>query len=178
MSKESKDVTIKKIEGLLSDCKIAIVTDYRGMTVTEMSQLRRQLMNSKIEYRVVKNTLACLAAERAGKEELKSLLQGPSAVAFSYGEIAEPARILVDYISSSKASLSIKGGLINKRALSADEVTTISSLPPTEILISQVIQQMQSPISSLLAILNANLRGFIGVLQSRKHQLEVEGGLG
>lgn len=172
MPTEKKEENIKRIEEFLSGCKIAIVTDYRGMSVTEMSQLRSRLRNAKSEYHVIKNTLASIAADRAGREELKTLLRDPSAVAFGYGDITEPAKILVNYIRSSKTPLSIKGGLLDRRVLSSEELTTLSSLPTTEILISQVIQQMQAPISSLLAILNANLRGFIGVLQARKQQLE------
>lgn len=172
MPKEKKEEIVKKIEEFLSGCKVAIVTDYRGMSVDDMRQLRQQLGDAKIEYHVVKNTLASLAAERVGKEELKGFLQGPSAIAFSYGEATEPSRILVDYIRSSKTPLSIKGGLLDKRLLSTEEVTILSSLPPTEILISQVLQQMQAPIYSLVAILSANLRGFLRVLQARKQQIE------
>ncbi|MFC1923797.1 50S ribosomal protein L10 [Chloroflexota bacterium] len=172
MPTEKKDENAKRIEGFLSDCTIAIVTDYRGMSVAEMSQLRTRLRDSKTEYHVVKNTLASLAAERSGKEELKSLLHDPSAIAFGYGEIREPAKVLVNFIRSSKVSLSIKGGLLDKRVLSPEEVTTLSSLPSTEILMSQVLRQMQAPISSFLAVLSANLRGFMGVLQARKEQLE------
>jgi large subunit ribosomal protein L10 len=172
MPKERKEETIKRIEEFISGCKIAIVTNYRGMPVAEMSQLRRQLQDAKTEYHVVKNTLASLAAERAKKEGLKEFLQGPSAIAFGYGEITAPARVLVDYIRSSKAPLSIKGGLLEGKVLSSEEVTILFSLPSREILISKVMGQMQVPISSLLAILSANLRGFISVLQARKQQLE------
>jgi large subunit ribosomal protein L10 len=172
MPKEKKEDAVKIIEGFLSDSKAAIITDYRGMTVTEMSQLRHQLRKSEVEYHVVKNTLASLAAERVGKEELKEFLKGPTAIAFSYGEVTETSRIIVDYIRSSKAPLSIKGGLLDKRVLSSAEVTTLASLPPRDILISQVMQQMQAPISSLLTVLSASLRGFVGVLQARKQQLE------
>ena len=172
MATEKKEEAIKRIEEFLSGCKIAIVTDYRGMSVAEMSKLRHQLRDSKTEYHVVKNTLASLAAERASKEELKRFLRGPTAVAFGYDEVTEPARILIEYIRSSGAPLIIKGGLLDKRVLSSEEVTFLSSLPSTPILISQVIQQMQAPISSLLAILSATIRGFIGVLQARKQQLE------
>jgi len=172
MPTEKKEENTKKIEGFLSDCRIAIVTDYRGMSVAEMSQLRLRFRDSNTEYHVVKNTLASLAAERSGKEELKSLLHDPSAIAFGYGEITEPAKALVNFIRSSKVPLSIKGGLLGKRVLSPEEVSTLSSLPSTEILMSQVLRQMQAPISSLLAVLSANLRGFIGVLQARKEQLE------
>ena len=172
MPKEKKEDTVKIIEEFLSGSKAAIITNYRGMTVTEMSQLRHQLRNAKVEYHVVKNTLASLAAERAGKEQLKEFLKGPTAIAFSYGEVTEPSKIIVEYIRTSKAPLSIKGGLLDNRVISTAEVTTLASLPPTEILISQVMRQMQAPITSLLTVLSANLRGFVGVLQARKQQLE------
>jgi large subunit ribosomal protein L10 len=172
MPKEKKEEAVKRIEGFISGSKAAIITDYRGMSVTEMSQLRHQLRNTEVEYHVVKNTLASLAAEKAGKAELKEFLKGPTAIAFGYGEVTDLSRIIVEYIRSSKAPLSIKGGLLDKRVLSSAEVTTLASLPPKEILISQVLQQMQAPISSLLAVLSAGLRGFVGVLQARKQQLE------
>ena len=172
MPTEKKEENVKKIEELLTDCKVAIVTDYRGMSVTDMSQLRHQLGNAKVEYHVVKNTLASLAAERSGKGELKGLLKGPTAIAFSYGDATEPSRILIDYIRTSKTPLSIKGGLLDKRVLSSGEVTTLASLPPKEVLISQLLQQMQAPVSSLLAVLSANIRGLTVVLQARKQQLE------
>jgi len=171
-TRERKEEIIKRIEGFLSGCPIAVITDYRGMTVPEMNQLRHRLKDSQIEYHVVKNTLASLAAERTGKEELKRLLQGPTAIAFGYGEIAEPARILTEYIRSSKVSLSIKGGLLDRRVLSPEEVAHLSSLPSKEVLISQLLQQMQAPIVSLLTVLNANLKGIIAALAARKQQLE------
>lgn len=172
MPKEIKEDTIKRIEDLLADCRIAIVTDYRGMTVAEMGELRRRLRDSNTEYHVVKNTFTSIAADRTGREELKSFLSHPSAIAFGYGEAVESARIMIEYIRSTKTPLSIKGGLLDKRALSAEEVITLASLPPAPVLISQVMQQMQAPIYSLLAVLSANLRGLVGTLQARKQQLE------
>ena len=171
MPKEKKEQIARRIEEFLSGCKIAIVTDYRGMPVAEMSQLRHRLKESGIEYHVVKNTLACLAAERTGKEGLKSLLRGPSAIAFGYGGASEPAKMLTEYIRSSKVALSIKGGLLGERMLSSEEVATLSSLPSTEILLSRLAQQMQMPISSLLAVLSANLRGIVQILKAREQQL-------
>src|SRR4030067_3861981 len=98
MPKEIKETAIKKIEDLLADCKIAIVTDYRGMTVAEMDELRRRLRGSNTEYHVVKNTLTSIAADRTGREELKSFLTQPSAVAFGYGEVVDSARIMMDFM--------------------------------------------------------------------------------
>jgi large subunit ribosomal protein L10 len=172
MIREKKEEAVKRVEEWLSNCKVAIVTDYRGMTVSEMGQLRRQLGESGTEYHVVKNNLARIAAERAGKEGLKNLLKGPSAIAFGYGEFSETARVLNEYIRTAKVSLSIKGGLLNERLLSPDEIIALSTLPPRDILISQLMRQMQAPISLLLAVLSANLTGIVRVLQARKQQLE------
>ena len=172
MSKEIKEETIKSIEDLLANCRIAIVTDYRGMTVAQIGDLRRRLRSSKTEYHVVKNTLTSIAADRSGREELKAFLTQPSAIAFGYDEVVETARIMIEYMRSNKTPLKIKGGLLNKRALSAEEVTYLASLPPAPVLVSQLMQQLQAPISSLLYVLSANLRGLVITLQARKQQLE------
>lgn len=172
MPKEIKEETIKQIEDLLTDCSIAIVTDYRGMTVAEMSELRRRLRDSKTEYHVVKNTLTSIAADRLGKGELKAFLTQPSAIAFGYGEAVDPARIMIEYMRSSKTPLKIKGGILSQKALSAEEVNSLASLPPAPVLVSQVLQQLQSPIYSLVSVLSANLRGLVLTLQARKQQLE------
>lgn len=172
MPKEFKEEAVKKIEDLLADCKIAIVTDYRGMTVAEMGELRRRLGDSNTEYHVVKNTLTSIAADRTGREELKAFLTQPSAIAFGYGEAVDSARIMMEYMRSSKTALKIKGGLLSKRALSAEEVISLASLPPAPVLVSQLMQQLQAPISSLVSVLSANLRGLVLTLQARKQQLE------
>jgi large subunit ribosomal protein L10 len=172
MIREKKEEAVKRVEEWLLNCKVAIVTDYRGMTVSEMGQLRRQLRESSAEYHVVKNNLARIAAERAGKEELKNLLKGPSAIAFGYGELSEPARVLSEYIRSAKASLSIRGGLLKERLLSPDEIVALATLPPRDVLVGKLMRQMQVPISSLLAVLSANLTRIVRVLQTRKQQLE------
>ena len=172
MRGQKKEEAVKAVEEWLSNCKVAVVTDYRGMTVSEMGRLRRQLKESGVEYHVVKNSMARIAAERAGKEELKNLLTGPSAIAFGYGDVSDPARILNEYIRTAKVPLSIKGGLLHERLLSVGQIASLSTLPPREALVSQLLSQMQAPIASLLAVLNANLMGIVRVLQQRKQQLE------
>jgi len=172
MIREKKEENVKKVEELLSSCTIAIVTDYRGMPVSELSKLRRQLKASGIKYHIVKNSLASLAAERTGKEELKNLLNGPSAIAFGYGEVNQPAKVLTDYIRTSKQSLSIRGGVLQRRSLTAADVSALSLLPPREVLVAQLLQQMQKPIYSIVAVLNAELTALTRLLQARKQQLE------
>ncbi len=175
MPQEKKEAMISKIEELFSGCTIAMVTDYRGLSVAEMTQLRRRLRESGIRYQVVKNRLASFAAERAGKERLRSLLQGPSAIVVGYGDIAQPAKILVEYIRSSKIRLSIRGGLMDGQLLSPEEIVSLSLLPSKEVLLSRLMQEIQAPIRALLTVLTANLREIITLLQARKRQLEGEG---
>jgi large subunit ribosomal protein L10 len=183
MAREEKEEIVEKLAELLSRCTIAIVTDYRGMSVAMITQLRRKLREAGIEYHIVKNTLTQLAAEKGGKEGLKDLLCGPSAIAFGYGEITEPAKVLVSYISSSRSPLSIKGGILDGRVLTAEETLALATLPPKEILISELIGEiqtpivrlistLQTPISGLITLLSANLNGLITVLQARKQQLK------
>jgi len=172
MKKEEKRETVQKAEKVIADAKVAVVTDYRGMTVAEMNKLRRKLKEAGIEYRVVKNNLAAIAAKNAGKEGLKDLLVGPSAVAFGYTDEVAPAKLLTEYIRTTKPPLTIRGGLLQTRVLSADEVTTLASMPPREVLVARVVGQMKSPLYMLVTVLNGNLVGLTRVLQARKEQLE------
>lgn len=174
MSREKKAQIIDSLQEVFSRCSIGVLTDYRGLSASEMTDLRRRLRESGIEYKVVKNTLARFAAERAGKEELLSFFEGPVAIAFGYGDITEPARALANYIETSKATMSIKGGFLPDRLLTSEDVATLSTLPSREILLAKVLGGMQSPISALVSHLTAPMRGIIGVLQARIQQMEGE----
>jgi len=174
MSREKKAQIIDSLQEVFSRCSIGVLTDYRGLSAPEMTDLRRRLRESGIEYKVVKNTLARFAAERAGKEELLGFFEGPVAIAFGYGDITEPARALANYIETSKATMSIKGGFLPDRLLTSEDVATLSTLPSREILLAKVLGGMQSPISALVSHLTAPMRGIIGVLQARIQQMEGE----
>ena len=174
MSREKKAQIIDSLQEVFSKCNIGILTDYRGLSASEINALRRSLGESGIGYKVVKNTLARFAAERAGKDELVSLFEGPVAIAFGYGEITEPARALTDYIRNSKASLSIKGGFLGDRVLTLEEVETLSTLPSREILLARILGGMQIPMATLVNYLTTPIKGIIGTLQARIQQLEEE----
>ena len=174
MSREKKALIIDSLQEVFSKCSIGILTDYRGLSAPEMNDLRFRLRESNIEYKVVKNTLARFATERAGKDELVSLFDGPVAIALGYGAITEPARVLADYIRTSKASLSIKGGFLGDKILTPAEVMSLSTLPSRDILLARVLAGMQTPISALVSHLTTPIRGIIGVLQARIQQLEGE----
>ena len=174
MSREKKAQTIDRLQDTFSKCSIGILTDYRGLSTPEITVLRRKLRESSVEYKVVKNTLARFAGERAGKDDLVNFFEGPVAIAFGYGDITEPAKILTDYIRTSKASLSIKGGFLGDRLLTSEDVVTLSTLPSREILLAKVLGGMQGPIITLVGCLTTPIKGIIGVLQARIKQLEGE----
>ena len=173
-SREQKTQVIDELQEAFSRSQVGILTDYRGLTAQEMSTLRRGLKESGVEYKVVKNTLARFAAERAGKDELVGFFQGPVAIAFGYGDIIEPARVLVDYARTSNTSLSIKGGFLGDRLLTSEDVATLATLPAREVILAKVVGGMQSPILALLNCLTNPMRGIIGVLQGRIKQMEGE----
>ncbi len=174
MPREKKVRIIDELQEVFSECDIGILTDYRGLSAAKMTDLRRTLRKADVKYRVVKNTLARLAAERAGKNELVALFEGPVAIAFGYGDITEPAKVLADYIRDSKTDLDIKGGFLADRLLTAADVMTLSTLPSREILLARVLGGMQSPMVALVNCLITPVRGIMGVLQARIKQLEGE----
>lgn len=174
MPKEKKVLIVENLQELFTRCEIGILTDYRGLSAGEMTALRRRLDQSGVDYKVVKNTLARFAAEGAGIPELGSLFRGPVAIAFGYENMTEPARILNEYIRSSKTTLSIKGAFLGDRLLTSEEVIELSKLPSKEILLGKVLGGMQAPILSLLTCLTSPMRGMVNVLQARIQQLEAK----
>jgi large subunit ribosomal protein L10 len=172
MSREKKAEIIEMLQGEMSKCIIGILTDYRGLSNLEITTLRRRLQEKGSQYKVVKNTLARFAAERAGREDLVSSFEGPVAIAFSYDSLSEAAKVIADYIRTSGASISIKGGFLANRVLTTADVMNLSTLPSREVLLARVVGGMKSPLWSLAGCLANPLRGFIGVLQARISQLE------
>ena len=172
MPRKEKVEIVNQIADILQKNSIVIATDYRGLTVDQINVLRRQLQAKNVKYQVVKNTLARFAAEKTGKQNLDTLLTGPTALAFSFDSITDPAQALVEYQRSSKSPLDIKGALLDEQILSAEQVIALSRLPSKEVLIAKLLATMQSPIMALLNILNSNMQAFIRVLQARTQQIE------
>lgn len=172
MPTAKKEQTVAQLQDRLARCTIAIATNYRGLSVPELTELRRRLREVGAEYQVVKNTLARIAAERCGKPELVNILQGPTGIALGYDDAVVPARAVVEYIRTTRRPLAIVGALIDGRVLAAQEVTALSTLPPREYLLAQVVGGLQSPLTKLVFVLSAHLRGLLTVLQGRIEQLE------
>ncbi len=172
MAKEKKAQIIEQLEAAFNKSNIGILTDYRGLTAAELGSLRRKLKGSGIEYRVVKNTLARLAAKKLGRNDLTGLFKGPVAIAFGYGDAAQAAKVLAEYIRTSRTALSVKGGFLGDRPLLDKEVATIATLPSRDVLIARVMGGLQGPIYALVNLLNAPIRGVAIALNARIKQLE------
>ena len=174
MYREKKVQIVDSLEERISKCSIGVLTDYRGLTMTEITALRRKIQEVGGEYRVVKNTLAKLAVVKADREDLATSFEGPVAIAFGYDDITEIARVITAYIRETRLDLGIKGGFTVDRVLSSADVTTLSIIPSREVLLARLLGQLNSPISSLVNVLSSPLRGLAGVLQAQINKLEEE----
>ena len=172
MRKEEKRENVKKLAEKLARCNIAIATDYRGLSVAQMTELRRKLRQSKVEYRVIKNTLARFAAAEAGKEGFTKIIEGPTAVAFGYGDVAEPAKTLLEHIRATKLELKIRGALLADRVLKPNEVTSLATLPSKEVLVAKLLGELKGNLFALVQVLNATPASLARVLNARIQQLE------
>jgi large subunit ribosomal protein L10 len=158
----------------LTKATSAIVTDYRGLTVKQLEELRARLRNDGIEYHVVKNTLARRAAEQAGVGEFSSVLTGPVGLALGYGDLSTPARILNEYFRVNRR-LPIVAGMVEKRVLDADAVRAVADLPSREVLLSQLAGTLQSPLTTLAGALNSILSNFAATLDAYREKLAAAG---
>lgn len=165
MPKEAKVQLVDELREEIKGSKAFLLTDYRGLTVSEISALRRNLRNSGAEYKVVKNTLFELAAQELGEESIAQYLEGPTAVAFVQDDPIAPAKAIVDFMRDHKA-LSIKGGFVEGHLYGADQIQALSKIPPRDILLSQMIGAFQSPIAGLVGTLQGVMSNLVYTLQA------------
>jgi large subunit ribosomal protein L10 len=172
MPTAEKAQAISAVKELLDRSKGAILTDYWGLTVAEITELRRRLREQQTEYHVVKNTLFRRAVE--GGQGLDPFLEGPTAVAFALEDPAAPAKVLLDFIRE-KRKAALKAGWIDGRVLDLDQVTELSKLPPRAVLIGQVVGTIQGPISGLVYTLQGVISNFVYTLQAIVDKKEAPG---
>jgi large subunit ribosomal protein L10 len=158
----------------LRNAKVAVLTDYRGLTVAQMQELRNKLRTADVEFRVVKNTMARRAAAESGNEALRSELKGPIGIAFGYDDLGAPAKVLADFVRATRLKVEIVGGLVEGRVFGADQVRQLADLPPREVLLAQLLGTLQSPIAQLVATIQAPVQQLVGLLEARKNQLEAK----
>ncbi len=172
MPTERKNETIATLTELLSGSRLAIQTEYRGMTVKEVENLRVELRKHGVQYRIVKNTLGRIAARRAGVETLADLLTGPSALVLGGDDPVAPAKALDTWMKANPRSvLKVTGGVLENRVLTPEQVTALANLPSREELIAKLMGSLNSPVTGLVTVLNGPLRGLLTVLNARAQQL-------
>src|SRR5438105_5845424 len=171
MPRTDKVEQVELLKGKLTSAKVAVLTDYRGLTVKQIQDLRGRLRSQDVEYRVVKNTLARRAAAEAGHEDFQELLKGPVAIAFGYGELSTPAKVLGEFTRQTRLRLDIVGGLVEGRVLGADQVRQTADLPSREVLLAQLLGTLQSPVAQLVATIEAPVQQLVGLLEAYKDKL-------
>lgn len=172
MPTEKKAQKIAEFEEKLKKCTIAVSTEYRGLKVSEMTELRRKLRAKKIELVVVKNTLVGIAGDKAGKPGIRKVVKGPTAVAFGYGEVTEPAKVLTEHIAATKIPVTITGAVMDGQVLQPADVKALAALPPKPILVGQLMGAMLGPLNGLVYALNYNMGALARVVDGRRKQLE------
>ena len=172
MKREQKEQVVDELTQRLQAAETLLVADYRGLTMPQIDELRTRLLASGARFTVVKNTLTRRAAEAAGADALLTLLDGPSAIAFleADGDMVAAAKALADSARETNV-LEIRGGVMQGRALTADEVETLAKLPPAEVLRGQVLGAIVAPLTSLAGLLNAPLQNLVGLIDARIEQL-------
>ena len=150
---ELKQPIVQEISDYIKDAQSVVLVDYRGLTVEEDTQLRRQLREAGITYKVYKNTLMNFAFKGTDYESMSSLLEGPNAIAISQDDATAPARILAKFAKNAQA-LELKAGVVEGTFYDADGIKAIASVPSREELLSKFLGSIQSPITNLARVLN------------------------
>ena len=169
MNRDQKAAAIAEIAQNIQESDAVLAVDYRGISVPQAAELRAQLREADTRFTVVKNTLTERAADQAGAELLKSLLEGPTALAFVRGDAAAAAKAIADYARATDL-LPFKGGLMDGNALTPDEIRAISRLPSRDVLYGQLVGVIAHPISGLARMLNQLIGGLaiaLGQIQEK-----------
>jgi len=171
MLKQEKERVVAELVERLRASDTLIVADYRGLSMPEIDGVRTEVLKHGARFTVVKNTLTKRAAEEAGVPELVELLDGPTAIAFvGDGDMVGVAKALNDTARQTKI-LSLRGGILQGKPMSAEQVRDLASLPPAEVLRGQVLGAIVAPLSAIAALINAPLQDLVGLIDARIEQL-------
>ena len=174
MPTEAKQATVAELREALASSRTLIVSEYRGLTVKELAEIRRALRKQDVSYRIVKNRLMRIAAQDTVGEALSPLLVGPTAIAFGNEESAT-AKAVLDATRAYKL-VTITGGVLGTRSIDADGVKSLASLPSREVLLGKLAGGMQAPVATLAGLLAANIRNLGSALAQVRDQKAAAGG--
>jgi large subunit ribosomal protein L10 len=176
LEKAQKERLVADLTERLREAQTLMIADYRGLSMSEIDNLRTELLKHGARFRVVKNTLTRRAAEAAGQDALLALLEGPTAIAFleSDGDPVAVAKALSEAARTTRI-LAIRGGLLDGRPMSEEDVANLAKLPPEEILRSQVLAAIVAPLQAIAGLIDAPLQDLYGLIDARIEQLGGEG---
>ena len=171
MPNASKVAEVEAIKGYLTDSVAALLTEYRGLKVKEMGELRDSLRNSSTEYRVLKNTLTGIAIDQVGYKDLLPLLDGPTAMAFVHGDPVQAAKDLAEFARTHPA-LVLKGGVLDGKVLDAASVRQLATLESREVMLSRLAGMFQASIQRAAVLVSAPLRQVATMTAALRDQRE------
>jgi large subunit ribosomal protein L10 len=169
MNRDQKAAVVEELSEQIRSAEAIFAVDYRGISVSDAAELRGRLRDAGTRFRVVKNSLTERASDQAGVEQLKAMLEGPTALAFVTGDAALAAKALSD-AARTFGTLEFKGGLMEGNALSAEQIQSIARLPAREVLHGQLVGTIAAPLSQLVRTLNALISGIAIQLQQVAEQ--------
>jgi large subunit ribosomal protein L10 len=170
----SKVAEVEAIKGYLNDAVAALLTEYRGLKVKDMADLRDALRGSSTDYRVLKNTLTGIAVREAGYQELVPLLEGPTAVAFVHGDPVQAAKDLAEFARTHPA-LVVKGGVLDGKVLDAGTIRQLATLESREVLLTRMAGMLQGSLQRTAIMLAAPLRQVATMTAALRDKLEAAG---
>ncbi|HYJ13449.1 MAG TPA: 50S ribosomal protein L10 [Thermomicrobiales bacterium] len=165
-----KAAQIDELVDRLGRSQLTIIADYRGLSVDALQGFRARLKPLDAEFRVAKNTLTRIAAERVGIEGLEPELEGPTAILFAYGDIVAPAKVISDFARTSRI-LQVRAGVLNNQIVTPADVEAISSLPPREELLGKLVGLLASPMTRTVGVLSGPARSVVYLANARLEQL-------
>ncbi|MEN6483894.1 MAG: 50S ribosomal protein L10 [Syntrophobacteraceae bacterium] len=171
MDRAKKEQVVAELHEKLQRSSAAILTDFKGLTVAEMTSLRDALAAEQIEYQVVKNTLMRLASQDTSAAALVPVLKGTCAVAIGYGDPSVPAKIIKKF-NKTNEKLKIKAGALGRRLLNEDQISALAELPPREELLAKLLGTLNAVPTGLVTVLSGVPRAFVGVLAAVQRQRE------
>lgn len=165
MNRQTKEIIIKDIETKFTNAKSSIFAEFRGLNVKKMEELRKCSREKEVEFQVVKNTLAQRAYSGLDLEAQEELFIGPTAVAFGWGDPIVPIKVLTEF-AKENPELIIKGGIVEGKIIRKEKVSKLAELPSREVLLSQFLMGLQSPIGNMMNVLSAPMRGLLNCLRA------------
>lgn len=153
-NRQLKEAKVAEIKEKMEKAQAVVLTNYQGLTVEQDTELRKNLREAGIEYKVYKNTLVTLAARELGHEGIVEHLEGPVSIAFGYEDATAPARVLSNFAKTNKA-LELKAGIVDGVVYDQDMIKKIADIPSKEVLIAKLLGSIKSPLSNLAYLLNA-----------------------